>query len=56
MAVEFSDRLLEHLAMAWIAAHLQLLRQPLTGKQQAVTLPVALLLTGREPSSEVLAG
>jgi hypothetical protein len=48
LAIDFGDRLGQHLAVARGGCSLELLRQPLAGKNQPLAFPVALLLVGRE--------
>jgi hypothetical protein len=48
LAIHFGDGLGQHLAVARVGCSLELLRQPLAGKNQALPSAVALLLVGRE--------
>jgi hypothetical protein len=51
LAIQFGDRLLQHLAMTWIADGLKLLSETLAGKKQAVALAVAFLFAGGDRSA-----
>jgi len=48
LAVQFRDSLLQHLAVARVAGGLQLLREAMPRKKEALAFPVALLLLGRD--------
>lgn len=55
LTIQLRERLLQHLAVPRVAGRLQLLREPLPGKKQAIVFPVALLLLGRNRRADGLA-
>jgi hypothetical protein len=52
LLIEFRNRLFQYLAMTRVCGGLKLLREPLSGKQQALASPVTLLLFGRDWSAD----